>query len=64
LQNAKRFLDGVVGNYSPAVLRDVFLESAPKAIEMLESSSDVKFRPYATHPDYEQVEGHHARPRD
>ncbi len=53
-QKAKTFLDGVVGNRSPAVVRDAFLTSAPEAIATLEANSPVKFRPYPTHPDYEQ----------
>ncbi|MFG1363869.1 FAD-dependent oxidoreductase [Xanthobacter versatilis] len=54
LDKAERFLDGVVGNRSPAVLRRAFLESGPQAIATLEDQSQVRFRPYATHPDYEQ----------
>jgi len=54
LEDAARFLDGVVGNRSPAILRRAFLDSGPKAIATLEDKSEVRFRPYATHPDYEQ----------
>ncbi len=58
LEKASRFLSGVVGNYAPAALRDAFLSSGPEAIATLEAQTDVRFRPYATHPDYEQdVEG-------
>lgn len=53
-EKAERFLDGVVGNCSPAVQRRAFLESGPEAIATLEDKSQVRFRPYATHPDYEQ----------
>ena len=53
-EKAKTFLDGVVGNRSPAVVRDAFLEAAPKAIAALEANTSVQFRPYPTHPDYEQ----------
>jgi succinate dehydrogenase/fumarate reductase flavoprotein subunit len=57
-EKARRFLDGVVGNHSPVAVREAFLASAPDAVATLEANSDVKFRPYATHPDYEQqVEG-------
>jgi succinate dehydrogenase/fumarate reductase flavoprotein subunit len=48
------FLIGVVGNRSPAKLREAFLRSGPQAVAVLEANSDVKLRPYATHPDYEQ----------
>ena len=37
LDKAERFLDGVVGNRSPAVLRRAFLESGPQAIATLEA---------------------------
>ncbi len=53
-EKVSRFLNAVVGNRSPAVLREAFLDSGPEAIAALENGSDVKFRPYATHPDYEQ----------
>ena len=54
----RRFLDGVVGNFARTSLREAFLEAGPKAIATLEAQSDVKFRPYKLHPDYEQqVEG-------
>lgn len=57
-ETARRFLDGVVGNFARASLREAFLEAGPKAIATLEQESDVKFRPYKLHPDYEQqVEG-------
>ena len=57
-EKARKFLDGVVGNHSPAAMREAFLASAPDAVATLEANSEVKFRPYATHPDYEQqVEG-------
>ena len=53
-EKARQFLDGVVGNHSPVAMREAFLESAPEAVAALEANSEVKFRPYATHPDYEQ----------
>jgi succinate dehydrogenase/fumarate reductase flavoprotein subunit len=55
---ADRFLTGVVGNHSRLDLRRAFLHSAPKAVAAIEAQSEVRFRPYALHPDYEQqVEG-------
>lgn len=58
IENTRRFLDGVVGNRSPTALRDAFLESIPAAIDVLEDNSEVNFRAYGMHPDYEQdVEG-------
>jgi succinate dehydrogenase/fumarate reductase flavoprotein subunit len=53
-EKVRQFLDGVVGNHSPVAMREAFLESAPEAVAALEANSEVKFRPYATHPDYEQ----------
>lgn len=53
-EKAALFLDRVVGNYGRREMRQAFLESGPKAIDTLEDHSDVHFRPYATHPDYEQ----------
>lgn len=53
-EKVRQFLDGVVGNHSPAAMREVFLDSAPEAVATLEASSEVRFRPFATHPDYEQ----------
>jgi hypothetical protein len=53
-----KFLDGVIGNHSPVAMREAFFASAPEAVATLEANSEVKFRPYGTHPDYEQqVEG-------
>jgi succinate dehydrogenase/fumarate reductase flavoprotein subunit len=58
VDTVRRFLDGVVGNHSSAEMRDAFLASGPDAIAALEAQTEVNFRPYATHPDYEQqVEG-------
>jgi succinate dehydrogenase/fumarate reductase flavoprotein subunit len=55
---ALQFLDGVVGNHAPRVLREAFLRSGPDSIATLEAHSQVKLRAYAKHPDYEQeVEG-------
>lgn len=53
-EKVRQFLDGVVGNHSPVAMREAFLESAPEAVATLEANSEVKFRPYANHPDYEQ----------
>lgn len=53
-ENVRKFLEGVVGNHSAPTMREAFLDSAPEAVATLEASSEVKFRPYATHPDYEQ----------
>jgi len=54
IETVAGFLDAAVGNHSSAAMRMAFLQSAPDAIHTLEDNSEVKFRPYATHPDYEQ----------
>lgn len=48
------FLTAAVGNHSSAAQRQAFLDAGPRAIATLEQNSEVQFRPYATHPDYEQ----------
>jgi succinate dehydrogenase/fumarate reductase flavoprotein subunit len=53
-ERASAYLTGVVGNHSSATMREAFLRSGPEAIATLEAKSSVQFRPYATHPDYEQ----------
>jgi FAD binding domain len=53
-EKVSTFLDSVVGNYGRREMRTAFLESGPKAIATLEAQSNVKFRPFALHPDYEQ----------
>lgn len=64
VEKAARFLDNVVGNRTSSRLRDAFLHAGPEAIATLESRTDVHFRPYATHPDYESdVEGSTLRGR-
>jgi len=53
-ETAARFLTGVVATHSDAAMREAFLRSGPAAIATLEARSEVHFRPYALHPDYEQ----------
>jgi hypothetical protein len=53
-EKAARYLSAVVGNHAPQVSQDAFLQSGPAAVARLERDSAVHFRPYATHPDYEQ----------
>ncbi|MEQ1615379.1 MAG: FAD-dependent oxidoreductase [Hyphomicrobiaceae bacterium] len=63
-EKAAGFLDRIVGNHGRREQRLAFLESGPRAVETLERHSDVHFRPYATHPDYEQqIEGASLRGR-
>jgi succinate dehydrogenase/fumarate reductase flavoprotein subunit len=53
-EKASSYLTGVVGGYSDVALRDAFLTSGPAAIALLEARTEVRFRAYPTHPDYEQ----------
>ena len=63
-EKAARFLDNVVGNHASRELRQAFLASGPEAIGKLEANSEVKFRPYARHPDYvQEAEGATVRGR-
>ena len=58
VERARAYLTAVIGPYLNAPLLEAFLRNGPKAIERLERSSDVKFRAFAMHPDYESdVEG-------
>jgi hypothetical protein len=52
LENAAGYLDRAIGERAPRALRQALLEQGPRAIESLESSSDVAFRAYPRHPDY------------
>lgn len=47
------FLDSVVGNHGDKQMREAFLDAAPEAIATLETRTQVAFRPYPKHPDYE-----------
>ncbi|MBU6497121.1 MAG: FAD-dependent oxidoreductase [Rhodospirillales bacterium] len=57
-EKAAHFLNQAVGNHSSAAMRQAFLDNGPAAIATLEDNSEVRFRPYAAHPDYmQEVEG-------
>lgn len=51
LDNARRYLTSVIG---PATddRREAFLTTGPEAVDYLARNSEVKFAPYARHPDY------------
>jgi succinate dehydrogenase/fumarate reductase flavoprotein subunit len=52
LADAARYLSNAIGERTAASLRQAFLDNGPLAIERIEANSEVKFRPYAKHPDY------------
>jgi succinate dehydrogenase/fumarate reductase flavoprotein subunit len=52
LAEAARYLTNAIGERTPAALRQAFLDHGAAAIRQIEDRSEVKFRPYAKHPDY------------
>lgn len=52
LAEAARYLTNAIGERTPAALRQAFLDHGAEAIRQIEERSEVKFRPYAKHPDY------------
>ena len=52
LADAARYLTNAIGERTPAALRQAFLDQGASAIRQIEERSEVKFRPYAKHPDY------------
>ncbi len=64
LEQAAGYLDRVVGEHADAALRRAFLAHGAEAVERFERHTDVHYRPYALHPDYESdVEGSTLRGR-
>lgn len=52
-EKVSAFLDSAVGNFGNRDMREAFLDAAPEAIATLEDRTQVQFRPYPRHPDYE-----------
>lgn len=52
LAEAARYLNNAIGERTPAALRQAFLDHGAAAVQRVEEHTDVKFRPYAKHPDY------------
>lgn len=52
LSDAARYLTNAIGERTPAALRQAFLDHGAEAVTLAESRTEVKFRPYAKHPDY------------
>jgi len=52
-EKVSSFLDSAVGDYGDRKMRETFLDAAPQAIATLEDKTQVAFRPYPKHPDYE-----------
>ena len=51
IADARRYLDAVIGA-APDDRREVYLNTGPDVVDYLERRSEVKFTPYARHPDY------------
>lgn len=52
LSEAARYLSNAIGERTPAALRQAFLDHGAEAVTLAETRTEVKFRPYAKHPDY------------
>ncbi|MES2512194.1 MAG: FAD-dependent oxidoreductase [Pseudomonadota bacterium] len=52
LEAAAGYLDNAVGDRSPRAMRQAFLDNGGAAVKHIEAHSDVRYRPYAQHPDY------------
>ncbi|MES2412398.1 MAG: FAD-dependent oxidoreductase [Pseudomonadota bacterium] len=52
LEAAAQYLDNAIGERSPRTLRQAFLENGAKAVRHAEAHSELRYRPYARHPDY------------
>jgi len=52
LGDAARYLTNAVGERTSAAIRQAFLMNGGPAIQLIESNSDVKYRPCPKHPDY------------
>ena len=58
LASAASYLDQAIGERAPRAMRQTLLDNGPAAIARLEANSELRFRPYARHPDYlSELEG-------
>lgn len=57
LDDARRYLDALIGSADPRGLRATYLASAADAVDYLEAHSSVLFRSAGIHPDYVELEG-------
>lgn len=57
VEDARKFLDHVVGNRGGNAQREAFLKSGPAAIDELTKKTDVRFVAAKAHPDYIEAEG-------
>jgi succinate dehydrogenase/fumarate reductase flavoprotein subunit len=52
IEQADRYLTGLVGETTHRKLRDAYLKSGPQVIDYLAERTDVQFLPCGPHPDY------------
>ncbi len=58
LANARKFLDGAVGERSSAALREAFLQHGAAAVAQVQQHSRLQYRARPVHPDYlSEVDG-------
>ncbi|MGH8851523.1 MAG: FAD-dependent oxidoreductase [Casimicrobiaceae bacterium] len=58
IDKARDYLTRVIGGFGKPALIDAFLANGPAAVRKLEDASEVRFRAFASHPDYQsEVEG-------
>jgi len=58
------FLRRAIGDRTPEAMRRVLLETGPTAVAHVEANSELKYRPFPTHPDYmTELEGSTMRGR-
>jgi FAD binding domain len=52
VEQVRTYLNQAVGARASASLREAFFKLGPEAVEFFETRTELKFRPYAKHPDY------------
>jgi succinate dehydrogenase/fumarate reductase flavoprotein subunit len=57
LDEAMRYLDGLIPNLEGRELRHVYLHEGPAIIDEIQRCSHVKFSPSGLHPDYQDLPG-------
>jgi len=53
-EKSMTYLDSLVGDKSERLLRESFVDQGPQMIDYLIKNTNIRFRPYASSPDYRQ----------
>lgn len=53
-QDARTYLDALVGSRADRALREAFIDAGPRMIDYLHERTDVRFQAYPASPDYRQ----------